>query len=205
MPRKTTKVKDKWREKTWLQVYAPSTFGSVAVAKIPVTDVANAAVRTVETTLFDLLKQDPNHYNIKLYMKIERVEGDNAYTIFKGHEYSREFMRSLVRRGSSMVNYVSDYKTRDGYVLRIYVIAFTEGRVNGSKKAGIRKAADKILKEKASSMTYDQFVQEIVLNKVASDIFNEAKKVTALRHLGIRKTKLILQPSKVEEKASTPA
>jgi ribosomal protein S3AE len=43
-------------------------------------------------------------------------------------------------------------------------------------------------------MNYEGFVQELVLQKVASDVYNEAKKVTHLRHVGVRKSKLIARP-----------
>ncbi|MEM0117613.1 MAG: 30S ribosomal protein S3ae [Conexivisphaerales archaeon] len=204
MPKRAPKVKDKWREKKWISVLAPKSFGSLEVAEIPVTSVENAVGRTVEATLFDLLKQDPQHYNIKLYFKIDKIDDSRAYTTFKGHEYSREFMKSLVRRGSSMVNFIGDYTTRDSYKVRVYVSAFTQGRVNSSKKSSIRKAADSVLKEKASTLTYDQFVQEVVLGKLGADIFAEAKKVTALRQLNIRKTKLIHAPAEQELAKAAP-
>jgi small subunit ribosomal protein S3Ae len=54
---------------------------------------------------------------------------------------------------------------------------------------------NRIVQEKASSLNFDQFVQETVLGKIASDIYNEAKKIAPLRHVGIRKSKLISQPS----------
>jgi len=203
MPKRAPKIKDKWREKTWISVLTPKSFGSIEVAQIPVTKVEYALGRTVESTLFDILKQDPQHYNIKLYFRIDKIEEERAYTTFKGHEYSREFMKSLVRRGSSMVNFIGDYTTRDGYVVRVYVSAFTQGRVNSSKKSSIRKAADSVIKEKVPSLTYDQFVQEVVLGKLGADIFAEAKKVTAIRQLNIRKTKLIHTPE--EKKEIAPA
>jgi len=53
----------------------------------------------------------------------------------------------------------------------------------------------RIAQEKASTLTFDQFVQEMVLQKIASDIYNEAKKIAPLRHVGIRKSKLTLQPT----------
>jgi small subunit ribosomal protein S3Ae len=52
---------------------------------------------------------------------------------------------------------------------------------------------DKIIKEKASMLTLDQFAQEMVLGKIASDIYNEAKKIAPLRHVGIRRSKLAMQ------------
>jgi small subunit ribosomal protein S3Ae len=211
MPRKTAKVKDKWREKAWLEVIAPSSFGGVQIARIPATDANKAIGRVIQTTLYDLLKQDPSHYSIKVSFVVTKVEGNKAYTTFRGHEYSREYMRSLVRRGSSMVGLIKDFTSRDGYVLRIYLIAFTQGRINSSRKHKVREAADKVLKTRASELDYEQLVQEIVLNKTASEIFAAAKKINTLRHLGIRKTKLLSAPKEQppaapqEPTAATPA
>jgi len=53
---------------------------------------------------------------------------------------------------------------------------------------------DKTIHEKANALSLDQFVQEMVLGKIASDIYNQAKEVAPLRHVGIRKSKLLAQP-----------
>ena len=53
---------------------------------------------------------------------------------------------------------------------------------------------EKTIHEKANALSLDQFVQEMVLGKIASDIYNQAKEVAPLRHVGIRKSKLIAQP-----------
>ncbi len=185
------KVKDRWREKKWLIVEAPRSFGGMVIASVPTTDPERAIGRVLEVTLFDLLKQDIQQYTIKLFFQITKIEGDRALTILKGQEYSRDYLRSLVRRGSSMVNMIKDYTTKDDFKVRVYVIAFAQFRINSSRKRAIREAADKVVSEKAKNMTYDQFSQEIVYGKMASDILNEAKKVTQIRHIGVRKMKLI--------------
>ncbi|HYR03967.1 MAG TPA: 30S ribosomal protein S3ae [Nitrososphaerales archaeon] len=195
MPKKVTgKVRDKWKLKRWVTVLASPSFGNAPIGRVPITDVEKPAGRVVETTLYDILKQDPQHYSFKLYFQIDRVEGDTAYTILKGHEFSREYLRSLIRRGSSMSDLIKDYKTKDGYLVRVYTIALSQGRMNSSKKHEIRMIIDKIIGERAADLAYDQFVQETVLQKLASDVYNEAKKVTRLRHVGVRKTKLIGRP-----------
>jgi small subunit ribosomal protein S3Ae len=188
------KVKDKWKAKQWVTVLASPSFGNAPIGRVPLSDVEKPGGRVVETTLYDILKQDPQHYSFKLYFQIDRVEGDTAYTVLKGHEYSREYLRSLMRRGSSMSDFIKDYTTKDGYVVRVYCIALSQGRMNSSKKHGIRAVMDRTIAERAASLTYDQFVQETVLQKVASDVYNEAKKVTRLRHVGVRKTKLVSRP-----------
>jgi small subunit ribosomal protein S3Ae len=48
--------------------------------------------------------------------------------------------------------------------------------------------------QKAIDLSLDQFVQEMVLGKIASDIYNQAKEVAPLRHVGIRKSKLLAAP-----------
>ncbi len=201
MPKKVAgKVRDKWKLKSWLTVLASPSFGSAPIVRIPVTDAEKARGRVVETTLYDILKQDPQHYSFKLYFQVDRVEGETAHTVLRGHEYSREYLRSLVRRGSSMSDFIKDYHTKDGYLVRVYCIAFSQGRMNTSKKHDLRTVMDRVIGERASGLTYDQFAQEMVLQKIASDVYNEAKKVTHLRHVGLRKSKLIKMPEGVQPK-----
>jgi small subunit ribosomal protein S3Ae len=203
LPKKVAKVRDKWKLKSWVTVLAPPSFGSMPIAKVPITDVENIGGRIVETTLYDILKQDPQHYSFKLYFQVHKVEGETAYTVLKGHEYSREYLRSLVRRGSSQSDFIKDYKTKDGYVVRVYCVAFSQGQMNSSKKHDLRMVMDRVIGERSANLGYDQLAQELVLQKVASDVYNEAKKVTHLRHVGVRKSKLISLPAQgVPEKVA---
>ena len=197
-----SKVRDKWRDKAWISVEAPKSFGSGQIAYIPVTSEQKGIGRVVQTTLFDLVKGDPQQFSVKLYFRIESIHEGKANTILKGHEYSREYLRSLIRRGSSTVSLIKDYSTVDGFRTRIYFIAFVQGRINSSRKHAIRLIADRILGEKSGSLTYDELAQEIVLDKIASDIYNEAKRISKLRKVGIRKTKLLKKSEAREE--STP-
>jgi small subunit ribosomal protein S3Ae len=194
LPKKVAKVRDKWKLKSWVTVHASPSFGDAPVAKIPLTDIEKPGGRTVETTLYDILKQDPQHYNYKLFFQVDKVEGEDAKSIFKGHEYSREFLRSLIRRGSSMSDFIKEFKTKDGYRVRVYCTALSQGKMNSSKKHDLRVIMDRVIGERAAALTYDQFAQEMVLQKVASDVYNEAKRVTHLRHVGIRKSKLVARP-----------
>jgi small subunit ribosomal protein S3Ae len=204
LPKKVAKVRDKWKLKSWVTVLASPSFGSMPVAKVPFTDLEKSGGRVIETTLYDILKQDPQHYSFKLYFQVYKVEGDKAYTLLKGHEYSREFLRSLVRRGSSQADLIKDYTTKDGYVVRVYCVAFSSGQMNASKKHDLRAIMDRVIRERAASLTYDQLAQELVLQKVASDVYNEAKKVTNLRHVGVRKSKLISAPLQKQAEPVAP-
>ena len=220
--KKGGRVRDKWRDKQWVVVNKPSGFDPAGpVNYIPITDAEQAKGRVIENTMYDIMKQDPSQHQIKVFIQIDRINDGNASTIFKGHEYAKEFLRSLIRRGSSMITFTHDYTTMDGHTFRVALIAFTQRRVNTSKKHEIRTLAHKMLAERIPQLTVDQFVQETTgskgedipretNSKLGADILNEAKKIAVIRHLGIKKTKLISTPeSRAVEEAkpveSSPA
>lgn len=67
--------------------------------------------------------------------------------------------------GSSMITFTHDYTTMDGHTFRVAVIAFTQRRVNSSKKQEIRMVAQRLLTEKIPELSVDQFVQEVTGSK----------------------------------------
>lgn len=191
MARRTTKVKDKWREKRWVNVYAPDSFNNVPIAYIPITDDENAKGRVIEVTLFDILKGDPSQHQYKMYFQINKIEGEKATTIFKRYEYAKEFLRSLIRRGSSRITFMLEAKTKDGYIFRIKVLALTHRKLNTSRKHAFRLIAKDVMEKTIPQMTIDQFVQATCYGKINSDIMAATKKVIRMRHIGLEKVKLI--------------
>lgn len=100
--RRGGRVRDKWRDKQWLILDSPSSFGDFGghhINYLPITDANTAVGRVVENTLYDIKKQDQADHKTKVFVEIEKVNEGVATTIFKGHEYGKEFLRSLVRRG----------------------------------------------------------------------------------------------------------
>ncbi|KAF6243787.1 30S ribosomal protein S3ae [Nitrosopumilus sp. b1] len=191
MARRKTKVKDKWREKKWITVLAPDSFNNVPVAYVPITDEENAVGRVFEVTLFDILKGDPSQHQYKMYFQLHKIQDDKATTIFKRYEYAKEFLRSLVRRGSSKINFIIDAKTKDGHVFRLKVLALTHRQLNTSRKHALRLIAKDVIEKTVPQMTIDQFVQATCYGKINSDIMAAAKKLIRMRHVGLEKVKLV--------------
>ena len=194
MSKRRGRIKDKWRDKKWYNVVSPSYFGGVELGAVPSDDPKKLIGRIVDGTLYDITN-DFAHQYLKLYFRIEDVEGKTARTVFKGHEYSRDFLRSLVRRRTTRVDGIFNITTSDNYGLTLAVSVFTLSRIKTSQEHDIRSIMSKIVKDKASTLNFDQFVQELVLGKIASDIYNESKLISPLRHVGVRKSKLTFQPA----------
>jgi small subunit ribosomal protein S3Ae len=191
---KTKHVRDKWRGKAWYMIVAPPYFGNVELGAVPAEEQEQLIGRVAEATLYDITG-DFSHQYLKMFFQVNQIDGKTARTVFKGHEYSRDYLRSLVRRRTTKVDGLFNLTTKDGYKLRVAVSALTLSRIKTSQEKTIRQIMTKTINEKASALTLDQFVQEMVLGKIASDIYNEAKRVAPLRHVGIRKSKLVAQPS----------
>jgi small subunit ribosomal protein S3Ae len=184
------RVRDKWRGKSWYTVLAPSCFGNVELGTLPASEPEKLAGRVIESTLYEVTN-DFAHQYLKMRFQIIAVDGKTAHTMFKGHEYSHDYLRSLVRRRTTKVEGIFDVTAKDGYKLLVAVCAFTLSRIRTTQEHAMRVIMEKIIREKASILTLDQLAQQMVLGKIASDIYNEAKKIAPLRHVGVKKSKLL--------------
>jgi small subunit ribosomal protein S3Ae len=186
-------VKDKWRRKDWYDIILPRYFGETKVGETPAEEDGLLNGRVFETTLSQITGDFSQEY-IKMYFQVTGVEDHKAATIFKGHEYLRDYLRSLVRRRSTKVDGIYLISTTDGYKVKVIVTALTQVRIQSSQEHEIRAIMKGIVDEKAKTLTFDQLAHEMVLGKLASDVYNKAKNVTALRHVGVRKSELITAP-----------
>ena len=187
-------TRDKWRRKEWYDIILPSYFGETKVGETPSDDPEKVQGRVFETTLAAITGDFSQEY-MKMYFQVDEIEGHVARTVFKGHEYLRDYLRSLVRRRSTKVDGFFRVLTKDGYRVKVVVTAMTQRRIQTTKEVAIRKIMTAIVEDKAENLTYDQLAHEMVLGKLASDVYNEAKNVCALRHVGVRKSELLAIPN----------
>ena len=187
-------TRDKWRRKEWFDIILPRYFGETKVGETPSDDPEKVQGRVFETTLAAITGDFSQEY-MKMYFQVDEIEGHTARTVFKGHEYLRDYLRSLVRRRSTKIDGFFRVMTKDGYRVKVVVTAMTQRRIQTSKEFAIRKVMTAIVEAKAENLTFDQLAHEMVLGKLASDVYNEAKNVCALRHVGVRKSELLAIPN----------
>lgn len=206
--RRGGRVRDKWRDKQWLILDSPDSFGDFGghhINYLPITDPITAIGRVVENTLFDIKKQDPADHKTKVFVEIEKVNEGVASTIFKGHEYGKEFLRSLVRRGSSMITHIHNYTTKDGEEFRVEIIAFSQRRINSSKKHELRRVIHQLLSEKIPQWDLNTFIKQVTddNSEFNREILEKGRKISSLRHIGIKKTKLVSSHKPLVETVDT--
>lgn len=195
----TPKRRGKKIAKKLLTVLAPSSLGGVELLPIMVSDPELAVSRTYECLFYDVT-EDVQHQTIKLKLRIVKVDGDKAFTVYAGHEYLREYLRSLIIRGTSYVDIIKDVVTKDGVKYRVRAGVFTVRRINTSRQKAIRKIAFEFLEKRASELDNDVFIKEMLFGKLSSDLLAKVKKICPIRHVGIVKVKLLSNPLQLAEK-----
>ena len=184
------------RGKRWYTVLAPEQFDREELGETVAEEPDQVLGRTIETTLGEL-GGDAGANNTKLTFKITDVGSDSAYTEFVQHELTRDYLRSLVRRGASKVDASITVLTQDDYRLQVQPVAFTTKKADRSQEAAIRRVMIDLVKEAGTERTFEQFVDSVIEGRLSSAIYGEAKTIYPLRRVEIKKLSLRARPSEV--------
>ena len=191
------RTRDKWKEKVWYQILAPDYFEHKDIGKTPASDPDLLIGRTVQPTLYDITG-DFEKIHVKLRFKILEVSGQQATTVFHGHEWSSDYLRGLVKRGTSRIDWIGPILTKDDYLMRISVIVFTHSRAKTSQEHALRKAIENVIITHAKKHTFDELVQKVVLGELASEVNEKVRKIIPIRECEIRKSKVLKGPEEVK-------
>jgi small subunit ribosomal protein S3Ae len=184
-------------------VLAPEQFDRAEIGQTVAAEPDQALGRTIETTLADL-RNDASGNNTKLTFKITEMASDTAYTEFVRHEMTRDYLRSLVRRGSSKVAAYVTALTTDDYRVQVQPVALTTKSADESQEKAIRRTMIDIVEEAATERTFEDLSDSVVEGRLSSGIYNEAKTIYPLRRVEIQKMTMEAHPEEVaaEEEAS---
>jgi small subunit ribosomal protein S3Ae len=189
--------------KRWYTVLAPEQFDRAELGETVAEEPNQVVGRTIETTLGEM-EGDQGQNNSKLAFKINDVGSDAAYTEFIKYELTRDYLRSLVRRGASKVAATVTLLTTDDYRVKIQPVALTTQKADRSQEQAIRSVMTDIVEDAAEERTFEQLVDSVVEGRVSSAIYGEAKEIYPLRRVEVQKLTLEARPAEVaaEEEAS---
>jgi small subunit ribosomal protein S3Ae len=191
-----------WKAKGWYKIHVPEIFGKTYIGDTISNDPATVEGRILQTTLGEII-QDYTKQHIKIRVKVTSVTGDAAYTEFVGHELTRDYMRSMVKRRTSRIDTILPIKTKDGKILRITMTCLTLTRANLSQVHAIRSAMTQFITSYAASSEFAAFVKEMVSGEITKELFKLVKPIYPLRRVEIIKSRV--EPEvKAEEKAEEP-
>lgn len=182
-----------WKSKKWYTALAPEMFGKTPIGESVADDPEKLIGRAIETTLGDITN-DYSKQNTKLIFKLTEVNGNKLSSKFVGHNMTGDYMRSLVKRRSTRIDANTDATTADGYKVRVKSSCFTIQKSRANQIKAIRGIMDAVVRERAKTLDLSQYVQEMVLGKLAADIYKESKHIYPMRRAEIEKSRVIGVP-----------
>ncbi|WP_254529657.1 30S ribosomal protein S3ae [Natrinema gelatinilyticum] len=190
------------QEKRWYTVLAPEQFDRQELGETPADEPDKVYGRTIETTLGELTN-NASENNTKLTFKVSDVGSDSAYTEFKEHSLTRDYLRSLVRRGASKIEAYVTVLTTDDYRVQIQPVAFTTKKADASQEKAIRETMVEMVEDAAAERSFEELIDGVVEGRLSSAIYGEAKTIYPLRRVEIQKATLEAHPEEVAEEEAT--
>ena len=200
----TISRRDPWAAKKWYPVYLPSYLGGHQIAEVPANAPEKLINRTLEITLFDITK-NISHIPVKLVFQIVRTDGTAAYTEFKRMELARDYVRALVRRGTSKVVSYTDVVTKDGWKLRVFVLGITAYRTNTSRKHAIAREFRNVIQSRVPNMSIGDLLNQIFSGDLNRELFAAAKKIYPMRKVEVMKIKVLQMAKPVYQQPTAVA
>merc|ERR1712051_559549 len=158
--------------------------------------------RVIELSLADLNNNEAMSYR-KVKLCVEDVQGYNCLLNFHGMDMTRDKLCSLIKKKQSIIEGNVDVRTTDGYIVRMFCIAFTDKQPNQDKLTcyaqatqirAIRAKMVGIMSELGSKGTLKDLVKELIKGTTGETIQKEAHGIFPIKDCFIRKVKVLKKP-----------
>lgn len=204
------KVQEPMSRKEWFDVCAPSNFKKRQFQKTLCnktigtrTVVDNMKGRVYEANVADLEsgKKDVSYNKVKF--QVQEVQGRNLLTQFHSMSITTDKLRSLFRKWCTMIESVVEAKTKDGFVLRFFIVCFTvknKGQLSknchapGRLEKWARMRITRIVQKKVEKLPLQKVVTLLTQEILADKLEKRVKGILPVRDLKIFKVKVIRTP-----------
>ena len=204
------KVLHPFIKKEWYNVHVPSVFDNRVPTLTPCNKSAgqkNAADslrgRVFEISLGDMNREAHENAWRKIKVQVEEVKGYDCYTNFHGMDITRDKLCTLVKKWHTLIEAFVQCKTVDGYLIRMFCIAFTRRQnkqvkatcyAKGSQRKLIRQKMMEIMVNEASKSTLKDLFKKFISESLGKEITKECSKIFPLQNVLIKKVKLLKKP-----------
>jgi len=179
-------------------------FGKTIITKTAGTKIASDGLkgRVVEVSLADLTSNEEMAYR-KIRLCIEDVQGYNCLTNFHGMDMTRDKVCSLIQKRQTIVEANVDIRTSDGYIVRMFCIAFTKKAksqqkvtcyANSAQCRAIRAKMVEKMTELGSKGDLRTLVKTLIVGKSGEEIEKACDTIFPLQNCFIRKVKVLKKP-----------
>jgi len=204
------KVQHPFIKKEWYNVHVPSVFDTRVPTLTPCNKTAGQKIaadslrnRVFEISLADLNREANDQAWRKVKVQCEEVKGYDCYTNFYGMDITRDKLCTLVKKWHSTIESYVQAKTQDGYLLRMFCIAFTRRHkrqvkatcyAKNSQQRLIRQKMMEIMVNECQKSSLRDLFKKFLSDSIGKQITKECSKIFPLENVLIRKVKVLKKP-----------
>jgi small subunit ribosomal protein S3Ae len=183
-------VKKKAKVKETYTIISPKVFGEKEIGVTFASEPKQLIGREVILSALELV-ENVNKYYLKILFKINRVEGNKAFTEFHGTECLQDYISRMVVRKVRRIDTVQDLLTKDKIKLRIKTICVLSRKAKSSVQASISKKIKEVIKQEVESKNLEDFVKSLISDEIKTKILVEARKIYPIKNFEIRKVEVL--------------
>lgn len=199
-----------FHKKEWYNVHVPSIFDIRVPTLTPCNKTAGQKVaadslrgRVFDISLGELNSEAHDSAWRKVKVQVEEIKGFDCYTNFHGLDVTRDKLCSLVKKWHSLIEAFVQAKTVDGYLVRIFAIAFTRRHkhqvkatcyTKTSHQKQLRQKIMEILVAECAKSSLKDLFKKLITDQVAKQITKDCSKIFPLENVLIRKVKVLKKP-----------
>jgi len=182
--------------KNWYNILAPKIFNQAQVGEAAAGSNEELVGRIIDTH-FSELTGDITKQFIKLKLKVENVQGENALTDIIEYELSKQYLQRMIRRGTSKMEEIIDLNLKDKPV-RIKILIITASKAQSSQRSSLRNALRTEVVKTFKSSDLNNLIITLASGKLQREILKKIKIVFPVRFLEVRKIE-ILNPKQIKK------
>uniref|UniRef100_A0A0A9WJB8 Small ribosomal subunit protein eS1 n=1 Tax=Lygus hesperus TaxID=30085 RepID=A0A0A9WJB8_LYGHE len=203
------KVADPFLKKEWYSVKAPTYFsikkaGYTLASKTQGLKTSHGSLlgRIFKLNIADLSSSKIDDFR-KVLLRTDDINGTQCLTSFAGMEITSDKHRSIIRKRHTTVEAWTDVKTKDGYLLRVFVIGITKSNHNQISQVTyasthqVRKLRQVILntiRREFSSSDVKSLMLKLTTEVVGKTVEKISQGIYPLQNVLVRKVKVLQFP-----------
>lgn len=154
-------------------------------------------------SLADLNREAHDQFWRKVKVQVEEVKGYECYTNFHGLDITRDKACTLIKKWHSLIESFAQAKTTDGYLLRMFCVAFTRRHkaqvkatcyAKTSQQRLIRQKMMEIMVNECQKSTLKELFKKFLSDQISKQITKECSKIFPLENVLVRKVKVLKKP-----------
>lgn len=184
------RTKDKWKSKKWFNIYAPASFSSAPIGEGLAEEAGMLVGRISEITMQEI-NGDFAQMHVKLRFKVNEVRGNDAHTVFVGHDLTSDYVRRQTRRKHSKMDVAKDLVTKDGWSMVIKPLAISDLRIKASQQTAIRTILENAIVDLGKKHTLGEITKMIVSGELSKQFTNDVKLIYPVKRIEIRRSDVL--------------